>query len=78
MALGQKCLGAFWWKNNSYYDRIFCCMSESKGSQKFEVAELINLPFEEKTVILYKNKKTSIIHQFKYKVKKSINRRGEK
>ena len=43
-----------------------------------EVAELINLPFEEKTVILYKNKKTSIIHQFKYKVKKSINRRGEK
>lgn len=48
------------------------------GSGKFEVAELINLPFEEKTVILYKNKKTSIIHQFKYKVKKSINRRGEK
>ena len=46
--------------------------------EKFEVAELINLPFEEKTVILYKNKKTSIIHQFKYKVKKSINRRGEK
>lgn len=45
---------------------------------QFEVAELINLPFEEKTVILYKNKKTSIIHQFKYKVKKSINRRGEK
>ncbi len=45
---------------------------------KSEVAELINLPFEEKTVILYKNKKTSIIHQFKYKVKKSINRRGEK
>ena len=43
-----------------------------------EVAELINLPFEEKTVILYKNKKTSIIHQFKYRVKKSINRRGEK
>ena len=31
-----KCLGAFWWKNNSYYDRIFCCMSESKGSLKFE------------------------------------------
>ena len=25
-----------------------------------------------------KNKKTSIIHQFKYKVKKSINRRGGK
>ena len=24
---------------------------------QFEVAELINLPFEEKTVILYKNKK---------------------
>ncbi len=45
---------------------------------KSEVAELINLPFEEKTVTLYKNKKTSIIHQFKYKVKKSINRRGEK
>ena len=44
---------------------------------EFEVAELINLPFEEKTVILYKNKK-SIIHQLKYKVKKSINRRGEK
>ena len=44
----------------------------------FEVAELINLPLEEKTVILYKNKKTSITHQFKYKVKKSINRRGEK
>ena len=40
--------------------------------------DLVNLPFEEKTVILYKNKKTSIIHQFKYKVKKSINRRGEK
>ena len=38
--------------------------------QEFEVAELINLPFEEKTVILYKNKKTSIIHQFKYKVKR--------
>ena len=48
------------------------------GNRNFEVAELINLPFEEKTVILYKNKKTSIIHQFKYKVKKSINRRGEK
>ena len=44
------------------------------GNRNFEVAELINLPFEEKTVILYKNKKTSIIHQFKYKVKKSINR----
>ena len=49
-----------------------------KIEMKFEVAELINLPFEEKTVILYKNKKTSISHQFKYKVKKSINRRGEK
>lgn len=48
------------------------------GNRNFEVAELINLPFEEKTVTLYKNKKTSIIHQFKYKVKKSINRRGEK
>jgi len=46
-------------------------------TEKSEVAELINLPFEEKTVILYKNKKTSIIHQFKYKVKKSINRRGK-
>lgn len=52
------------------------CISER--NVRFEVAELINLPFEEKTVILYKNKKTSIIHQFKYKVKKSINRRGEK
>ena len=48
------------------------------GNRNFEVAESINFPFEEKTVILYKNKKTSIIHQFKYKVKKSINRRGEK
>ena len=42
------------------------------GNRNFEVAELINLPFEEKTVILYKNKKTSIIHQFKYKVKRVL------
>ena len=52
------------------------CISER--NVRFEVAELINLPFEEKTVIFYNNKKTIIIHQFKYKVKKSINRRGEK
>ena len=56
-----------------FWDRIW-----KNVRDKSEVAELINLPFEEKTVILYKNKKTSIIHQFKYKVKKSINRRGEK
>ena len=29
-------------------------------SDKFEVAELINLPFEEKTVILYKKKKQAL------------------
>ena len=36
VALGQKCLGAFLLENNSYYDRILCCMSESKGTLKFE------------------------------------------
>ena len=36
VALGQKCLGAFSLENNSYYDRILCCMSESKGTLKFE------------------------------------------
>ena len=60
------------------YDIITCERKALTFFDKSEVAELINLPFEEKTVILYKNKKTSIIHQFKYKVKKSINRRGEK
>ena len=30
------------------------------GNRNFEVAELINLPFEEKTVILYKNKKQAL------------------
>ena len=49
-----------------------------KQFYKSAVAEWINLPFEEKTAILYKNKKTSMIHPFKYKVKKNINRRGEK
>ena len=56
----------------------FQSCGEIESMHEFEVAELINLPFEEKTVILYKNKKISIIHQFKYKVKKSINRRGKK
>jgi len=60
-------------KYNSYLNLLI-----KQVKSQSEVAELINLPFEEKTVILYKNKKTSIIHQFKYKVKKSINRRGEK
>lgn len=36
VALGQKCLGAFSLENNSYYDRILCCMSEIKGTLKFE------------------------------------------
>ena len=36
VALGQKCLGAFLLENNSYYDRILCCMSESKETLKFE------------------------------------------
>ena len=62
------------WTESEKYGKI----SIRNDIVKSEVAELINLPFEEKTVILCKNKKTSIIHQFKYKVKKSINRRGEK
>ena len=42
MALRQKCLGVIflWQKHNSYYDRILCCMSESKCSQKFEFSYL--------------------------------------
>ena len=34
------------------------CISER--NVRFEVAELINLPFEEKTVILYKKKKQAL------------------
>ena len=49
---------------------VYSTCGEIESMHEFEVAELINLPFEEKTVILYKNKKTSIIHQFKYKVKR--------
>ena len=66
-------------KSHSVLDKGYTLLNLLKQvKSQSEVAELINLPFEEKTVILYKNKKTSIIHQFKYKVKKSINRRGEK
>ena len=43
-------------KNSIYHDII----GGVRGERKFEVAELINLPFEEKTVILYKKKKQAL------------------
>lgn len=38
----------------------FQSCGEIESNRRFEVAELINLPFEEKTVILYKNKKQAL------------------
>ena len=46
-------------ENNSYYDRIFCCMSESKGSLKFEFAGEIIMTFGERLYELRKNKNIS-------------------
>lgn len=40
--------------------RAFSLYTGSECMRLFEVAELINLPFEEKTVILYKNKKQAL------------------
>ncbi len=42
------------------YDIITCERKALTFFDKSEVAELINLPFEEKTVILYKNKKQAL------------------
>ena len=38
----------------------FQSSGEIESAHEFEVAELINLPFEEKTVILYKKKKQAL------------------
>ena len=38
----------------------FQSSGEIESTHEFEVAELINLPFEEKTVILYKKKKQAL------------------
>ena len=38
----------------------FQSCGEIESNRRLEVAELINLPFEEKTVILYKKKKQAL------------------
>ena len=43
----------------SVFSKFQSC-GEIESMHEFEVAELINLPFEEKTVILYKKKKQAL------------------